>query len=268
MNRYCAFLLSLACGTAAVAQPDSTHWRIDGPANLFTTDELGHLYLLKGNDLFLYDRNGKLVARNSFNAFGPISSIDAFPSLKPMIFSSDQGQMALLDNTLSFRGSAIDLARAGFPWVDLACTGVQDRFWFFNERDLTLVRVDGRLNMQNNSGRLDQVLGFAPQPTYMEETDDRLYLVDPANGVLVFDLFGTFVRTLPITGVDRVQVREGMVWYVRDGALNRYDLRSFATDTVPWPAGDGTTTVMDARLEQGRLYRQTPNSILVDRIAP
>ncbi len=31
-----------------------------------------------------------------------------------------------------------------------------------------------------NTGRLDQLLGFTPQPTYMTESDSKLYLVDPA----------------------------------------------------------------------------------------
>ncbi|HRN37049.1 MAG TPA: hypothetical protein PLL18_09075 [Flavobacteriales bacterium] len=188
----------LLAATIAHPQTDTAHWRIPGPVDLFTTDDLGGLYVLRGNDLFLYDRNGGQPARNSFNTFGPISAVSAYASLKPKIFSRDQGQLALLDNTLSIRGNTMNLARSGHPWVELACTGVQDRLWLFNGRDLTLVRVDGMLNVQASSGRLDQVLGFTPQPTYMEEADDRLYLVDPGNGVLVFDLFGTFIRTCPL----------------------------------------------------------------------
>lgn len=256
----------LLAATIAHPQTDTAHWRIPGPVDLFTTDDLGGLYVLRGNDLFLYDRNGGQPARNSFNTFGPISAVSAYASLKPMIFSRDQGQLALLDNTLSIRGNTMNLARSGHPWVELACTGVQDRLWLFNGRDLTLVRVDGMLNVQASSGRLDQVLGFTPQPTYMEEADDRLYLVDPGNGVLVFDLFGTFIRTLPITGAQRVQVRQGAVWHVQQGRLVRYDLRSFGSEVVPWPEGNDSPTVLDARIEHGRLYRLTAEGMLVDGI--
>lgn len=241
-------------------------WTVAGPVDMFTTDELGNLYVLRGDELGLYDRQGNHKAHNSLNTFGPISGISAFSSLKPLIFSRQQGQLALLDNTLSIQGNPTDLARRGFPQMTLACMGVQNRIWFFDERNLALVRVDGSWGEVANSGRLDQLLSFTPQPVYMEESEGRLYLVDPAQGVLVFDLFGTFIRTMPITGTTRVQVRDGHVWYVREGRLERYDMKAFTSTEVPWPATGGSARVLDARIEQGRLYRLTQEAILVDPI--
>ena len=261
-------LLLLSAFAPACSQADTTHWSVEGSIDQFTTDEIGNLYLLRGNDLDLYDEHGRHAAHNSYNAFGPISRIDAFSSLKPMIFSRLQGQLALLDNTLSIQGSPIDLPRRGFPQVTMACMGVQGRFWFFDERDMTLSRLDDKLRPLANTGRLDQLLNFAPQPTYMEEQDDRLYMVDPEHGVLVFDLFGTFMRTLPILGVKEIQVREGSIWYVKDSRLERYDMRAFTTDVIPWPATTTTDTlpVLGARMEHGRIYRMLPDRVLVDGI--
>ncbi|MBS1940171.1 MAG: hypothetical protein JST38_04775 [Bacteroidetes bacterium] len=259
-------LLLLLAGpwTAAKPQGNNGHWSVDHALDGFTTDELGNLYTLRGNDLDLYSRDGAHLAHNSLNSFGPISRIDAFSSLKPLIFSRAQGQLALLDNTLSLQGAPIYLSRSGFPQVTLACMGVMGRIWFFDDRDLALLRVDDQLQPVANTGRLDQILSFTPQPTYMEEADGRLYLVDPAHGVLVFDLFGTFVRTLPIIGVQRVQVRDGFLWYVQDAALHRYDLRAFTQEPVPWPDGKPTLQVLDARIEHGRLYRLLPDRLVVE----
>lgn len=251
---------------AARAQADTVRWSVEGRMDRFTTDELGNLYTLRGNDLDLYDRHGAHVAHNSLNSFGPITRIDAFSSLKPLIFSRAQGQLALLDNTLSVQGSVVDLSRSGFPQVTLTCMSVQGRIWFFDERELALMRVDGQLHPVANTGRLDQLLPFTPQPTYMEESDGRLYLVDPANGVMVFDLFGTLVRNLPIRGAQRIQVRDGFIWYVENGRLNRYDTRAFTTDTVAWPTVTDTLPVIDARIEHALLYRLLPDRVLVERI--
>lgn len=255
-------LASMACFPASAQVPDAG-WAVEGPVDLFETDALGNLYTLRGHDLDLYGRDGAHVAHNSFSAFGRISRIDAFSSMKPMIFSRDMGQLALLDNTLSIQGSTMDLPRHGFTQATLACTGVQGRFWFFDERDMALVRVDVNLRQAAHSGRLDQLLSFTPQPTYMEEADNRLYLVDPAHGVLVFDLFGTFMRTLPIHGAHRVQVRDGSVWYVADGLLQRYDLLAFTTETVPWPPAADPSEVLEARIGHGRLYLRSAHGIQV-----
>lgn len=252
----------------AFSQAEAGRWSLNTAVDLFTTDILGNLYTLRGDDLDLYGPDGAHLAHNSFNAFGPISRIDAFSSLKPLIFSRAQGRLALLDNTLSMQGSVINLPRSGFPQVTLACMGVQSCFWFFDEREMALQRVDAQLQPLANSGRLDQVLPFTPQPTYMEESDGRLYLVDPEHGVLVFDLFGSYVRTLPITGAERIQVRAGMIWYVDHGKLERYNLRTFTPETVPWPTGADTAKVVHARIEHGHLYRQLPDRLLVDPIGP
>lgn len=263
MNRL--LLLGLAClpWFPAAGQESFKGWTLEGPVDLFETDALGNLYTLRGNDLDLFDGAGQHVAHNSLSTFGRISRIDAFSSMKPVIFSRDQGQLAVLDNTLSIQGATMDLPRNGFTQVTLACSSVQGRFWFFDERDLALIRVDGNLREVANTGRLDQLLSFTPQPVYMEEADNRLYLVDPGHGVLVFDLFGTFLRTLPIHGAERIQVREGLVWYVAQGRLERYDLLAFTTETVPWPQGSAGPEVLSTRIGHGRIYLRSEKGIEV-----
>ncbi|MBP8824123.1 MAG: hypothetical protein KBH07_10790 [Flavobacteriales bacterium] len=257
------FLLTLAT-FGCPAQPNG--WSVQGPVDVYTTDELGNLYVLKGNELFLYDRQGQRMAQNSLTLLGPISSIDASASLKPMVFARDQGQLAVLDNTLSLLGGAITLARHGSPWVGLACAGVQSRYWFYDERDMAVVHVEKDLAPIATSGRLDQLLGFAPQPTALVEANGRVYLVDPAQGVLVFDLFATYLRTLPIQGARQIQVRDNLIWCVAQGRLYRYDLRTFTQEEVPWPPDGTTAPVLDARLDGGRLYRRTAEGLRVDVI--
>ncbi|MBK9060930.1 MAG: hypothetical protein IPL81_14060 [Flavobacteriales bacterium] len=87
--------------------------------------------------------------------------------------------------------------------------------------------------------------------------------MDPEHGVMVFDLFGSFIRNLPIFGTERIQVRDGFIWYVENGLLNRYDMRAFTTDTVAWPTTTDPLPVLDARIEQGLLYRLLPGRVLV-----
>lgn len=270
MSRTLAALLLACLGPLARAQaglaPDTAaHRTIAGAFDLFTTDDLGHLYALKGDVLLLFDAQGRQLARNSLNTFGPITRVDAFSSLKPLIFSRQQGQLALLDNTLSVQASAIDLPRNGYAQVTQVCMSVQNSFWFFDERELALIRVDAQLRPLARTGRLDQLLGFTPHPTYLVELDGWLYVCDPEHGVLLFDLFGAYTKTLPVKGAERIEVRDGQLWYVLDGRLMAYGMRSFATEEVPWPApADGP--VLDARIERGHLYRLMPDRIVIDAL--
>ncbi|MBL0034898.1 MAG: hypothetical protein IPP26_03845 [Flavobacteriales bacterium] len=224
---------------------------IPGNFDLFTTDELGNVYALKGDELKLFNPEGKSWLRNSLKTFGRITHIDVFQSLKPLVFAAEQGQLAMLDNTLAVQGSVINLPREGYPQVDLACASVQNYFWFFDPRELQLIRVNSKLSTVNASGRLDQLLGFTPRPVQMQELDNWLYMNDPAHGILVFDLFATYYKTIPITGATGFEVRGNDLWYVKDSVLHRYDRLTFASEHFPLP---GVGTVRDARIERGRVY--------------
>jgi len=237
---------------------------IPGHFDLFTTDELGNVYALNGDELKLFDPEGKSWLRNSLKTFGRIAHIDAFQSMKPIVFAADAGQLAMLDNTLAVQGSVIYLSREGYPQVDLACGSVQNSFWFFDPRELELVRVNSKLTTINSSGRLDQLLGFTPHPLQMQELDNWLYMNDPEHGILVFDLFATYYKTIPILGAERFEVRGNDVWSVKHGVLHRYDRLTFANDHFPLP---GTGTVRDARIERGRVYVLRDDRIDILRLA-
>ena len=255
------FVLVLAFAAFPVrAQEWKEVARISAPIDAFTTDELGNTYVLNGDVLELYDANGVRLMRNSAKTFGRIDVIDAFYSLKPMVFSRDQRRIAVLDNTLALQGSVIDLSPNGWPWVTHVCAGVQNSFWFFDERDLSLTRIDAQLRSLASTGRLDQLLGFTPHPTMMQEANSRLYLNDPEQGVLVFDLFGAYLKTLPILGAQRIEARGGSVFFFREGRLWSYDLLSFETQALPLPEAVVAT---DARLERDRLFVRTAEGITI-----
>lgn len=238
---------------------------IDGRFDLFTTDELGNVYALQGDELVLFDPRGRSGLRNSLKTLGRITAIDAFYSLKPMVLAAEQGQIAVLDNTLAVQGSVINLPRSGFPQAVLACMSVQNGFWLYDQRDLALVRVDAQLRPLANTGRIDQLLGFAPQPLAMQEHDSRLYVNDPARGVHVFDLFGTYMRTLPITGARSMQVRDGsIICLVGDEAL-RYDLRTLELRPIVLPLP--LTEARDLRIERSYAHLLLPDRIAVVPLA-
>lgn len=262
-------LLFLLCASLLMAQFPPTATEIKGVFDRFTTDELGNVYALRGDELLLFDAQGKRLARNSVKTFGNISCIDAFSSMKPMIFSRDQSLIAVLDNTLSVQGDAIDLARNGFPQVTLACMSVQNSFWLFDERQLQFMRLDAQLHTISNTGRLDQLLGFTPHPSSMVEEDGWLYVCDPEQGVLVFDLFGGYAKALPVIGAGAVEVRAGAVLYLKDGVLHRYDLKSFNVDLpITWLVGKDIPRALDVRIENGSLYALFPDRIVIGTAEP
>ncbi len=253
-------LCSLTWAAVHGQEPDAGY-SIEGRFDAFTTDEMGNVYALQGDELRLFDARGRSWLRNSTKTFGRIGTIDAFYSLKPMLFAPEQGQLALLDNTLSLQGSVINLPREGYLQVVGACMSVQNCFWFFDQREMALVRVDRQLRKLAHSGRLDQVLGFPVQPVEMMEHDSKLYVNDPMQGILVFDVFGTYVRTIGIKGARSMQVRDGAIHFLDATGAHVYDIRSFAIADLKLDAS--TSAIRQLRVESGRMFLLMEDRILV-----
>jgi len=259
-------LILVLCALLTAAATHAQHKPvIAGPVDAFTTDEVGNIYVLRGDELELYNAKGASWLRNSVKTFGRISNIDAFYSLKPVIFSQEQGQLAVLDNTLSLQGSVLNLPRSGYPQVVLVCASVQNGFWFFDQQELELIRVDGQLRKLANTGRIDQLLGLTPAPIAMQESDSRLYVNDPANGILVFDLFGTYMRTIPLLDITSFEVRGEALYFVQAGVAQVYDMRSFAIGPLPLP-GTLMAEMLDMRMERGRVYVRTAAGIVIHEV--
>ena len=261
-----ALLPTLVLAMPVRAQVASVGHAIEGRFDAFTTDELGNVYALQGDELVLFDAKGRSWLRNSLKTFGRISAIDAFYSLKPMVHAREQGQLAVLDNTLAVQGSVINLPRSGHPQAVLACMSVQNSFWLFDQREMALLRVDGQLKPMANTGRLDQLLGFAPEPLAMQEHDSRLYVNSPAHGILVFDLFGTFVKQLPIIGARGFQVRDGIIAFLDAKGAWLSDLRSFALEPIAIDAP--LEHVRDLRVDRGMAHLLLADRILVHPLRP
>lgn len=261
-----AIIATLLLVTCLWAQDPPAHHVIPVAADLFTTDDLGNVYVLRGDELEIYDQHGKRGLANSTKTFGRIGTIDAFYSLKPLVFSREQGVLAMLDNTLSLQGSVIELPRQGYPQVTVVCMSVQNGFWLFDERELALIRTDRQMRQLAHTGRLDQLLGLTPRPTSMQEHDSRLYVNDPQNGILVFDLFGTYMKTIPIKNADSFEVRGRALFFFAGGRLQLYDMRSFEVLDVPLPElPDGP--VLDARVERGHIYLRLQDRIIIQEMA-
>lgn len=254
--------ITIACCTIMHGQVDDMPIVINGQFDKFTTDELGNVYALRGDELELFNADGKSWLRNSVKTFGRIGTIDAFYSLKPMLFAPEQGQLVVLDNTLSVQGSVMNLSRSKFTQVVLACMSVQNHFWFYDEREMSLIRVDAQLRPTAHTGRIDQLLGFAVRPVSMQEHENWLYMHDPEHGLLVFDLFGTYARTIPLLNMISFEVRGEKIYFFGDEGARIYDKRSFEITPLEANYSD-QAAIKDMRVEIGRAYLLLDDKILI-----
>lgn len=223
---------------------------IPSPASSFTTDNLGNTYLTKGDVLEKYDAEGHFLKNFSNKTRGTISFVDARDPLKVMLFYRSFQQILFLDNMLSGQENIISLDPLGYTQITLVCTSHNNGFWIYNPQNSELIRFDQEINKNQQTGNITQLTGRKLNPNFITEYNNMVYMNDSTSGILVFDIYGTYSRTIPLKGLSHFQVSNEQILYLREGKLKSYHINTLEEGEVRLPAGE----VLDARTEKEKLY--------------
>lgn len=205
---------------------------IKSEADFFRVDNFGKLYVVKNNEINLYDPKGNFLVRNSNKFYGEISDLDASNGLESLLFFKDLSQVVFLDNQLAEKGKELSLEEIGFDQVTLACTSHGLGVWLYDQTRFELTRVDQNGKFTVKSGNLLQILGYAPQPNFMREVNNWVYLNDPKRGILVFDIYGAYYKTIPVKGLEYFQIKDRRVFYLKKGYYQSFDMQELSFDTL------------------------------------
>ncbi|MBP9789742.1 MAG: hypothetical protein KBD57_04325 [Bacteroidia bacterium] len=256
LKRFFAIILLVVCCAAT----DDYHFVNSIPfsrLSFLTTDKLGNAYVIVGNQLLQFDKNGKPLANYSKNNFGELRSVDASNPMKLMLFYPDFAQIVILNTKLAEK-SIIHLRASEINQPIVSCNSENGGYWIYDNDDDQLKKLDLNLQIQYQSGNLTQMIGYKVQPRFLLEEDGFVYMSDPENGIFVFDLFGTYYKLLPFKGLKTFQVIDQNILYVRENKLLRYDSKTAIEQEVLLPAHD---SILNARIEAKELYLLTSDSL-------
>jgi len=225
--------------------------------SFLTSDKLGDVYVVTANQLLRFDQKGKPKMNFSENSLGELRSVDVSNPLKPVLFYPDFAEILTLNAQLALQ-STIFLRSAGMVQPTLACTALQDGFWVFDLQDFQLKKIDLNLQVVAQSGDISKILGHSILPDFLVEADGKVYLNDPASGIHVFDLFGTYYKTIPILNLKNFQVVDDRILFADGKSLRSYHLKTIAEEEILLPQHD---SLVQARIEQHQLYLLTNASL-------
>ncbi len=98
--------------------------------------------------------------------------------------------------------------------------------WIYDQPSFELLRFNNNLEITDRTGNLSQILGIELQPTFLLEKDNRVFVNNPATGVLVFDVFGTYIKTIPVNDIATFQVMDDELVYFYEGHLRSWNLKT------------------------------------------
>jgi hypothetical protein len=226
-------------------------------ANYLSTDNLGNAYVIVGNQLLQFYASGKPKANYSENSLGELRSIDVSNPMKLVLFYPDFSRLILLNAQLAVQ-SSIHLRHIGIQQASVACGSEYGGYWVFDRQDFQLKKVDLNLQVVYQSGDMLSLTGINVEPNFIIEHKGSVYLNNPTNGILVFDRYGTYYKTIPIKVESNFQIIENELLYLSDGVMKAFHLKTFVDREILLPSHN---RIKCARIENQQLYLLTSDSL-------
>lgn len=216
---------------------------IDKKVRWIEVDKMKFLYLIENEHTLLkYSPDGNLLYQFNENSLGEISYIDISNPFRILVYFQSYATVIILDRTLS-ESQRLDLSNLNLPQVQALGIASDNNIWLFDNNSYTLKKINAQNNTIAESTDLSLLLSDEIIPNRLIEYENKVYLNSPNLGILVFDNFGTYIKTIELLNLDYFQLYEGQLFYVEDKVFKNYHLFSFQTQNILLP-------IIEAKLEQ------------------
>lgn len=253
-NRYKSTIISVLCALCSMflfiaATNFTLISSYDVKANTMAVDNFGNFYTAANNGIMKYSAEGKFLYRYEEFKYGKIGMIDVSNPMKMLVFYPDFMTVVTVDRYL-VPINTYNFFELGYQNVSAVASSSDGRIWFYDNIDFKLKKIDEGGNIFRESQQLNVVLEEAPNPNFMMERDNKVYINDPALGILVFDIFGSYEKTIPLKGLKKFQILQDQIVYFENNQLSSYNSFTLELKTLALP---DTAEVLNAVLEKNRL---------------
>lgn len=248
---FCSFVFQTAEPELHIKFPEkNSHLEVDG---------FGNIYIITENEIVKYNATGILQKKFSTKRYGRIDFVDAMNPLKILVYYKDFQQLLFLDNQLTETSNMISLEKLGYEQASLVCSSSNNSFWLYDKQNNELSRFDAELKSLVKTGNLKRILDVDIKPNFMMEHNNYLYVNCPEEGILVFDIYGTFYKTIPLKKLREFMVVNGDVFYYENNTLKQYQAQTF--NTVEKQFSD--TLIKTVYWQNDHFYRVYQDSLVV-----
>lgn len=226
-------------------------------AAIIAVDNFGNFYSASGNGVQKYSPDGKFICRYEEFKYGKIGMIDVSNPMKILVYYPDFMTVVIVDRYL-VPINTYNFFELGYQNVSAVASSLDGRIWFYDNIDFRLKKVDEGGKVFRESQQLNIVLEETPNPTFMIERDNKVYVNDPNTGILVFDIFGSYEKTIPLKGLKKFQILQDQIVYFENKQLSSYNSFTLELRSLTLP---DTVNVTNAVLEKSRLGILKPDRV-------
>ncbi|MES2516093.1 MAG: hypothetical protein V4580_18205 [Bacteroidota bacterium] len=253
--------ISLLIGCSFVFQTNEPEIHIKFPEqkSRLEIDGFGNIYVITDHEIVKYSATGNVQKKFSTKRYGRIDFVDAMNPLKVLVYYKDFQQLIFLDSQMTESSNMISLETLGYEQASLVCSSSNNSFWIFDKQNNELLRFDAELKPLVKTGNLKRILDIDIKPNFMQEHNNYVYVNCPNEGILVFDIYGTFYKTIPLKNLREFNVVNGDVFYFENNTLKQYQSQTF--NTIEKQFGD--TLIKTVYWQNEHFYNVYQDSLVV-----
>jgi hypothetical protein len=170
-------------------------------------DNLDNLYIISstGQIKKLNAAGDSVGVYNQFKNYGKLYAIDVSNPLKLLLFYKDFSTIVILDRFLANQ-SILDLKKFSILNSSAIGNSYDNNIWVFDEYDNKLKKIDERGNKLLETADFRTVFNQSISPQKILSDNGLVYLADTANGIFVFDNYGSFKRKIPLKNWQTISI--------------------------------------------------------------
>ncbi len=262
-----SFLIFPSCSAKnSPPPPDTSAYEliksIDIKSKWIATDKLQQLYIITtDNEVIKYSPEGKELFRFSNNTLGDLTHIDITNPFSVLLYYPDFMTVYTLDRTLNKTGE--------FSLFDLNLTDVEavgmsndNNVWLYDLVFYKIKKINRngeilRESIINLSNEFERPL----QPNFILEKENWLYVNDPYLGILVFDIYAQYQKTIDIKELTYFQIIDNQLIYKEKEELKAFNLKSLSTKIIDLP--DGVSIDNQIAIQKSKLFVRKKDGVQV-----
>jgi len=222
MKKYISniFWISILC-LASFAVKGQDTLLIEGIQNITVAemDAKGNYYIAdEGQTLYKLTTEGQIITNVNVKLYGAITQIDVSNPFEIYTYHREQNILVYYDNMLNVRGET-RLNSVGFTNISALARSFDNGFWVFDLMEFKLIRCGKNGAEKASSNNLINILQMELAPYKIIEHNKRIYLCDSVNGIFVFDIFGTYIKTIHSSENEAVFVTEDLMYICSKGTV-------------------------------------------------
>jgi hypothetical protein len=189
-----------------------------------TMDNLENLYIISSSgQIKKFNAAGDSMAvYNQVRNFGYLYSMDVSNPLKLLLFYKDFSTIVVLDRYFAPLAS-IDLRQHSILQPDAIGLSYDNNIWVFDEYDNKLKKINEQGDLLQETSDFRALFGQTISPQKIINDNGLVYVADSANGVFVFDNYGSFKKKLPLKNWQSIVIKGNLVISTQNELLTVYD---------------------------------------------